>query len=526
MAKKTTKKPIVLLILDGFGLPPKDSSCSAISKETAPHIFSYLKKYPSTTLTAHGLAVGLPKGQSGNSEAGHLTIGSGRAVMQDATVVDMAIENGTFAKNLAFKQTLAYAKKHTSTVHLMGLLTNSDSAHARPGHLYALLDLCRAHRIKHVYLHLFTDGRDARPHAAIQYLKKLEKHMPAHAQIASMMGRYYAMDRDKNWELTQQAYNAIANGKGTCVATSPEAALNQAYNRGETDEFVCPTVITSKDKPIATVRDNDVIIFFNTRSDRARQLTKAFVQNNFLRDNPQAFRRGARAKNVQFCALSEFGPDLGGVYTAFPSSVVENTLSEVLSPKYSQFFCAETEKRAHTTYFFNGGRATTFENTKHTYIPSYKAPYAKKHAPMQARAIVTETIHAIKKGTDVCVVNLLNADMMGHTGDIALAKKSISYMDTQINRLAQTVLTHQGYILLTADHGNAESMCDMKTGEMLTAHSTASVPCILISSNSRITLRKRGTSLADIAPTILDLLDEQIPDEMTGKSLLAKRLTK
>lgn len=522
--KKLFKKkvpPTLLLILDGFGLAPFDQVGNAITPETAPHIFRYMKEYPSTTLTAHGAAVGLFKGQEGNSEAGHFAIGAGRPVKQDLVTISDAIKDGTFFKNEAFKQAIHHVKKYKTNVHIMGLLTDGQSAHSHPEHLYALLELFRKEKIKHVYLHLFTDGRDSSPHSAVTFLHTLQSHMKNGEQIASIMGRFYAMDRNKLWDRTERAYTILVEGKGSCTAESAEDAISQAYNRDESDEYICPTVITKDGKPIATIEDNDAVFFFNARSDRARQITKAFVQDDFNAKNPGSFTRTRRPKNIRFVAMTEFGPDLPGIFTAFPSPDISNCLAKAIGEARTQLYISETEKYAHVTYFINGGFPEPINGEDRELVRSSGHFSYAEHPEMMTKEVVKKVIGYIKKKkyTFICI-NFPNADMVGHTGDFEAAQRAVQIMDAEIHRLVQVVLQKKGAVLLTADHGNAEEMIHEKTGEMMTEHTTNPVPCVLIGEafQDMKKLRSHGT-LADIAPTLLKMLDIDPPSDMTGKPL-------
>lgn len=516
---KAAPAPFLFIILDGFGLAKFDAPANAITPKTAPYIFSCLKKYPSTKLTAHGEAVGLFKDQEGNSEAGHFNIGAGRVIEQDIVSISKEIDNGKFFKNTAFIQALNHAKKFKSTVHLMGLLTDGQSAHAHPEHLYALLEFFQKAKYKKVFLHLFTDGRDSPPHAALEYIREVENHMKGE-KIATLMGRFYAMDRGKTWERTEKAYNAMVLGEAECLDETPEAVISQAYNRGETDEYIAPTFIHEKGKPLAEIKDNDVVIFFNSRSDRARQITKAFVQKDFEAENPGAFRRKRVLKNLCFVAMTDFGPDLPGILTAFPSPDVQKSLAKVIGETYNQLYVSETEKYAHVTYFINGGFASPINGEKRELIHSTKEySYAKK-PQMQAKKLTAKVQHYIKNGKyNFICVNFPNADMVGHTGNFRAAQKAIQTLDHCIKNLVPSVLQKKGIVVITADHGNAEEMTDSKTHEILTEHTINPVPFVIISKQFKnIHLRKKG-KLADIAPTILKIMGIQKPKEMTGKTL-------
>jgi 2,3-bisphosphoglycerate-independent phosphoglycerate mutase len=510
--------PTLLIILDGFGLADPKHPGNAVTPETAPNIFGYIKEYPSTTLTAHGVDVGLFPNQEGNSEAGHLNIGTGRVVVQDLAHISHAIADGTFFKNEAFHQGLYHAKKYGEDVHVMGLLTDGQSAHAHPTHLYALLDYFRKNKQKRVYLHLFTDGRDSSPHGAVGYLRDLRKYMKNGEKIATVMGRFYAMDRNKIWERTEAAYNAMVLGKGQ-TAASAEDAIAAGYNRGETDEYIAPTVIVEKGAPVSMVGDNDTVYFFNARSDRARQITKAFVQKNFQKESPGAFVRKKFPKNIRFVAMSDFGPDLPGIFTAFPSPDVDYGLAKVIDDARRQLYISETEKYAHVTYFINGGYAAPINGEEREVVNSGKYRSYADHPAMHCKEITKRILAYFKRDTyNFIAVNFPNADMLGHTGDIAAAKKGIRVMDGEVGRLVEAVLKKDGQVLITADHGNAEEMVDLETGEMLTEHTINPVPCILISKGKKNIRMKKGR-LADVAPTLLKMMDIKKPKQMTGRPL-------
>ncbi len=511
--------PFLFIILDGFGLAKPEVPGNAITPKTAPFIFGALKKYPSTKLTAHGEAVGLFKNQEGNSEAGHFNIGAGRVVEQDIVSISKEIDDGRFFKNTAFIQALKHAKKFKSNVHIMGLLTDGESAHAHPEHLYALLEFFQKQKYKKVFLHLFTDGRDSPPHAALEYIREVEKHLQDE-KIATIMGRFYAMDRGKTWSRTEKAYNAMVLGQAECLDETPEAVIAQAYNRGETDEYIAPTCIHEKGKPLAEIKDNDVVIFFNARSDRARQITKAFVQKDFETENPGSFKRKRVLKNLCFVAMTDFGPDLPGILTAFPSPDVQKSLAKVIGEKYKQLYISETEKYAHVTYFVNGGFAAPVNGEKRELVHSTKEYSYADHPQMQAKKITAKIQKYLATGKyNFICVNFPNADMVGHTGNVGAAKKAVATLDQCVKNLVLSVQKQKGIVVITADHGNAEKMIDPKTQEHLTEHTTNPVPFVVISKEFKnIRLKKKG-KLADVAPTILKIMGIQKPKEMTGKTL-------
>ncbi len=520
MAKTGNKhKPTVLIILDGFGLADPKNKGNAITPKTAPTIFSYLKKYPSTELVASGKSVGLATNQAGNSEAGHLNIGAGRVVEQDLERISSAIKDGTFFKNEAFLHGLDFVKKNKSAVHVMGLLTNDHSGHARLEHVIALLKFFRMNKQKKVYLHLFTDGRDSSPHSAVRFLRELRPHMKNGEKIATVMGRYYAMDRNKVWGRTKKAYDALVSGKGSCVAGSAEDVIAQAYNRDETDEFICPTILTENGKPLPRINHKDVIYFFNARSDRARQIAKAFVQPDFFKDNPGSFHRSKKLAHTHFVAMSEFGPDLPGILTAFPSPVIPNTLAKAIGESYEQLYLSESEKYAHVTYFINGGHAKPVNDETRKIIRTKKKKHFDEHPEMHAQKLTKIILEELRKESfSFICVNFPNADMVAHTGNFEATKKAVEVVDTQVKKITEAVLKKNGQVLLIGDHGNAESMIDLKTDEVYTGHTTNPVPCILIRKNKKDLKLNKG-KLADVAPTILKMLDLKKPKEMTGKAL-------
>lgn len=521
--KKTYTLPTVLIILDGFGLANGTSDGNAITPKTAPHIFRYMDQYPTSVLDAHGKAVGLFAGQEGNSEAGHFNIGAGRIVKQDIVRISESIEDGTFFKNEAFQDAIRHCKKHKSAMHLVGLLTNGNSAHAHPDHIYALLEYIRKKKQKQVYIHLFTDGRDSRPHLALEFMRELKKYMKGDEKIASVSGRIFGMDRNKNWERTKAAYDAIVLGKGSYTALSAEEAVVRAYDRKESDEYIQPTVMVHKNgEPRGVVQDGDAVIMFNARSDRARQLTKAFVQPDFQKKNTGAFRRTRIPKNVCFVAMTDFGPDLPGIRTAFPSPDIEVSLPCVIGTSHKQLYISESEKYAHITYFLNGGYAEA-RCAEHRYLVRSSSLWNFAKSPgMKSKQVTSILLEKIKKdGYTFVAVNFPNADMLGHTGNIIATKKAITYVDEQVARIVSAVLRLGGQVVITADHGNAEMMVHKKNGEILTEHTTNPVPCIMIkrSLQGKTARYKRG-KLADVTPTLLHMMEIKKPKEMTGRSLL------
>lgn len=512
--KGITTGPMVLLILDGFGLSPQTAG-NAIRLAKIPNWNALWKKFPHTTLQASGRAVGLVNHQDGNSEAGHMNIGAGRVVEQDPVRINRAIREGVFFKNPAFLHAIHHVKKHQSALHLMGMLGNRESAHAYPEHLHALLKLAHQEGIKKVYLHLFTDGRDSPPHAAILLIRRLRRFMYPGQQIATLMGRYYGMERAKRWAVTEQAYDTLVLGGKKCLsAESAEDAIVQAYNRGETDEFIQPTVLVQKGR----IKSNDSVIFFNLRSDRARQITKTFVQQNFTHSNPGSFALKKRLHKVIFVTMTDFGPDLDHVISAFPAVQIPDSLPLALS-EVRQLFIAESEKYAHVTYFINGGYADPVNGEVRIKVDSPHTAHYDLTPRMSSKHITDIVIKYLQQARfDFFCVNLANADMVAHTGNLKATVAAVEEIDFEIGRLYTAVKQAKGTLVITADHGNAEEMITPGTSEVDTEHSTNPVPFLVTSKSVRFS-RANGT-LADIAPTLLSLLGIKIPKSMTGKKLI------
>jgi len=512
-------KPLVLVILDGWGIAtPAPSNPISLAKLANWDFFN--RHYPHTELIASGAEVGLPRGQDGNSEAGHMNIGAGRIVKQDAVMVSEMIKNKEFFKSLALLAAVKHSKKFKSNIHIMGLLSNGQSAHSDPEHLYALLKFLKMQKFHRIYLHLFTDGRDSPPHAGARLISKLINNFQNNEIISTVMGRFYAMDRIKKWERTEMAYNAMTLGKGR-PTDNPYRAITEAYNRGETDEFITPTIILNPVKKAKFISNNDSIIFFNLRSDRARQITKPFVQAKFEQENRGAFKRKKVLKNLCFVAMTDFGPDLDDIKTVSHGVLLDNTLPLVLK-NYSQLYLAEREKYAHVTYFFNGGHNHPVNGEKWDVIAS-KGKINYEHYPQMSIYPLTELIleNLHKKKYDFITVNFANADMIGHTGNLKAAIKAVQIIDGCLGKIYKEILKDKGTLIITADHGNVEEMLNLKTGEMDTEHSNNPVPFIIINNKLKKGLRlKSNGKLGDIAPTILTLLGIKKPKEMTGKSLV------
>ena len=524
-----------MVILDGWGVAPPNRG-NAITLAKTP-TFDYLKKkYLYTELCAHGSCVGLPKGQTGNSEAGHLNLGAGRRVWDDAVYISKSIEDGTFFKNPAFREAILRLKNNKSKIHLIGLITEENSAHSSPEHWLAMLRLLHQENVSQVFLHLFTDGRDSGQHAAVKILERFEQKINHNHNgnlkviISSISGRFYAMDRTKSWPRIEKVYNLLTLGEGLPVADAKEAIV-QAYNRQETDEFITPTIITKDHRPLAIIEDNDVVIFMNLRSDRARELTKAFCQKEFNKKNPGSFQIKKPLKNLFFVTLSDFGPDLNDIRTAYPSRTVKNSLPIVLDG-LRQLYIAETEKYAHVTFFFNGGYDYAVMGEERIVIPSPDVSHYDLTPEMNASKVRKKIIDRIRAvSPDFILVNFCNLDMLGHTGNLKAAIKSAACVDYNLGKLLEAGQKEKYCFVVTADHGNAEEMINLKTGEIETTHTINPVPFILVASGAKkkklrgpqnVDSLKHYPILADVAPTVLEIMGIEKPKEMTGTSLILK----
>jgi 2,3-bisphosphoglycerate-independent phosphoglycerate mutase len=445
-----------------------------------------------------------------------MNIGAGRIVDQDSVIITKSIIDGTFYRNPGFVEAVQHVNKYKSNLHLMGIISGDQCPHMSPDHLTALIELARREKVKNVYMHFFTDGRDSNRYYAIKLVKKIEKRLNSNEIISTVMGRYY-LDRTKNWDITQRAYNALVLGEGLKVG-SPQEAILQAYNRGETDEFVTPSIMKDG-KPIA---DGDSVIFYNLRSDRARQLAKPFVQNQFNAKNSKSFLRKKVLKNIIFVAMTDFGPDLEGVLTAYPSMDVRDTLPSVLR-NFRQLYIAEGQKYAHMTYFFNGGYSDPVGGENRITIPSTSVKHFDEKPEMSAGQITNIVLQKLKaKAYDFIALNFANPDMVGHTGNIKATVKAIEFTDKCIGRIVEQVQRQGGRVIITADHGNAEDMLNLETGEVDTQHSSNPVPFIIVSSDKKINRRKNLPEgvLGNVAPTILDIMEVEKPKLMKSKSLL------
>lgn len=508
-------KPVMLMILDGWGKREPDQG-NAVSIADTPNLDRLLAQYPKTELQTSGKAVGLPDGIMGNSEVGHLNIGAGRVVYQDLMRIDMAIEDGSFFSNAEFNAAIENALNKGRCLHLMGLVSDG-GVHSQLTHLLALLDLAKQKGLNRVYVHVILDGRDTPPDAGKGYVTRLQAHIDAigNGAIASICGRYYAMDRDTRWERTEQAYRLYTQAEGT-LERDPVAAVAAAYERGESDEFVKPIALTnSLGKPIACIEDGDSVLFFNFRADRARQITRAFTEENF-----EGFQRTIFPKLGRYVCMTLYDEHFS-LPMAFPPVHLEEILGEVISRQgLKQLRIAETEKYAHVTYFFNGGEEKPLENEDRCLIPSPRDVPTYDHKPeMSAVAVTDEVLQRIASDQyDLIVLNFANMDMVGHTGVLEAAVQAIQTVDQCLGRIAEAVLNKNGVLLITADHGNAETMIE-KNGHIHTAHTTNPVHFLVVTNHDRQAQLRTGV-LGDIAPTILDLMGIDQPRQMTGQSLI------
>ena len=509
------KRPTMLMILDGYGINPRTEG-NAIAAANKPHLDEIFAKYPGTTLKACGLDVGLPEGQMGNSEVGHLNIGAGRIVYQDLTMITKAIQDGDFFENEAFLKAIDHVKKNNSTLHLQGLLSDG-GVHSHITHLLALIDLAKQKGVEKLVVHCFLDGRDVPPRCAEKYMDMLTEHMEKTGlgQVGIVSGRYYAMDRDKRWERLVKAYDAMTINEGMHAATGQQA-IRDAYERDENDEFVLPTIVDSDKYPNGFVDDGDAIIMINFRPDRAREITRAFMDPEF---DGFAFERKKTVSDICYICMTQYDAEMPNVTLAYPPETPANTLGVYISNLgMRQLRIAETEKYAHVTFFFNGGVEEPEKNEDRILIPSPSVATYDLQPEMSAPEVTARVLEEIEADKyDMIILNFANADMVGHTGVMEAAIKAIETLDVCVPQIVDAVLAKGGQILLTADHGNADEMLDEK-GNVMTAHSLNDVPLINISSDP-LPL-KDGGRLCDIAPTMLKLMGLDIPEEMTGTPLV------
>jgi 2,3-bisphosphoglycerate-independent phosphoglycerate mutase len=511
MAKKLT----ALIILDGFGKGQADAG-NAIALAGIPNITALKNEYPHTTIGASGMDVGLPRGQMGNSEVGHMNIGAGRIVYQELTRISKDIEDGGFFEKPEFLGAIDNVKKHGTKLHVYGLVSDG-GVHSHQEHLYALLELAKRHGLENVYIHCFMDGRDVPPDSGKGFIEQLEEKIKeiGIGEIATVMGRYYAMDRDNRFERIEKAYAAMVRGEGV-TATSAVQAMQQSYDKGEMDEFVMPTVIMKGGRPVATIEPHDSIIFFNFRPDRAREITRTFIDPDFNGFAREYFP-------VYYVCMTQYDKTFMNVQVAYKPQSLANTLGEYLAKNGKrQFRIAETEKYAHVTFFFNGGVEKPNEGEDRFLIPSPKVATYDLKPEMSAYEVADEAVKHIESGEyDVMILNFANPDMVGHTGILEAAVKAVKAVDECVGRVVKAIQKMGGEVIITADHGNSEKMFD-EAGGPFTAHTTKPVPLILVSERYKGARLRQDGRLADIAPTMLDLMGLPQPEEMTGQSLIVK----
>ena len=511
-----SKKPVVLMILDGYGLNEKTEG-NAVAIANTPVMDGLMKEYPFVKGNASGMAVGLPDGQMGNSEVGHLNMGAGRIVYQELTRITKEINDGDFFKNEALLNAMNNCKKNGSALHTFGLLSDG-GVHSHNTHLYGLLEMAKREGLDKVYVHAFLDGRDTAPTSGEGFMADLVAKMAeiGVGKVASVTGRYYAMDRDNRWDRVEQAYKAITLGEGA-KATDPVKAISDSYAADVTDEFVLPTVIVQNDAPVATIKDGDSVVFFNFRPDRAREITRAFCADDF-----DGFDRGARLNTTYVC-FTEYDVTIPNKEIAFKKVSITNTFGEFLAAKgLTQARIAETEKYAHVTFFFNGGVEEPNAGEDRILVKSPKVATYDLKPEMSAYEVCDKLTEAITSDKyDVIICNFANPDMVGHTGIEAAAVKAVEAVDECVGKAVEALKSVDGTMFICADHGNAEQLVDYETGESFTAHTTNEVPFILVNDKNGYTLREGGC-LADIIPTLIEIMGLEQPVEMTGKSLLVK----
>lgn len=505
------------MILDGYGLNEK-SEHNAIAEASTPVMDKLMAECPFVKGYASGLAVGLPDGQMGNSEVGHLNMGAGRIVYQELTRITKEIQDGVFFENKALLHAMQNAKENNTALHMYGLLSDG-GVHSHNTHLYALLEMAKRQGLEKVYVHCFLDGRDTPPESGKDFVQALQDKMEeiGVGQIATVSGRYYAMDRDNRWDRIQKAYDALTKGEGVTAASGVEAVA-QSYEKGETDEFVLPTVVVKDGAPVAKIQDGDSIIFFNFRPDRAREITRTFCCDDF-----NGFDRGPR-KQVVYVCFTEYDVTIPNKEIAFEKVSITNTFGEFLAAHHmTQARIAETEKYAHVTFFFNGGVEAPNEGEDRILVKSPKVATYDLKPEMSANEVCDKFVEAIRSGKyDVIITNFANPDMVGHTGVETAAIQAIEAVDKCVGRVVDAIREVDGQLFICADHGNAEQLVDYESGEPFTAHTTNPVPFILVNYDSDYTLREGGC-LADIIPTMIEMMGMEQPKEMTGKSLLIKK---
>lgn len=503
-------KKVLLIIMDGWGLG-KVAAADAIQQANTPFTDSLYKKYPHTTLTTCGEAVGLPDGQMGNSEVGHLNLGAGRIVYQELQRINVAIRDGSFSKNENLLSAIRFAKNNNKPLHLIGLVSNG-GVHSHINHLKSILDVCKHEGLKNVFIHAFTDGRDCDPKSGLGFIKDLAEHLKlSGGKIASICGRYFAMDRDKRWERIKQAYDALVNGKGD-TATDEIIAIENSYRQNITDEFIKPTVIVDEQQhPIATIQDGDAVLCFNFRTDRCREITQVLTQSDFPEQEMKKL-------DLHYTTMTEYDQNFKNIAVIFDNDNLNNTLGEIIEQNgLKQIRAAETEKYPHVTFFFSGGREKEFQGEKRILVPSPKVATYDLQPEMSAKELTEALLKEIKNQSfDFGCINFANADMVGHTGVFQAAVKAVETVDACVEQLVTTALENGYTIFLTADHGNSDYMIN-EDGTPNTAHTLNPVPLFVIDKVSKLNL-KPG-KLGDIAPTILTLMQLPVPPEMTGEIL-------
>ncbi len=510
MNKKTT----MLMILDGFGINENEEE-NPVKMANIPNINEIMKQYPNTIIHTSGLDVGLPEGQMGNSEVGHTNIGAGRIIYQELTRITKSIEDGDFFSNQELVAAIDNCKKNNSKLHILGLLSDG-GIHSHIRHLVAILELAKRKDFEDVYVHCFLDGRDTPPASADTYITFLEEKMKEKGigKIATIAGRFYAMDRDKRWQRVEKAYNAIVKGEGEKY-NSASAAIENSYQKETFDEFVVPSVICKNDEPVAKIEENDSVIFFNYRPDRAREITRAIVDPEFSEFERDYFK-------THFVTFTNYDETLlPYVNVVFKKEEIKNTFGEYLSKKgLTQLRIAETEKYAHVTFFFNGGEEKQYEGEDRILIPSPKVETYDMKPEMSALEVTEKAVEAINsRKYDAIILNFANPDMLGHTGSIDATVKALESLDSCVKQVVDAIEANEGTVLITADHGNAEQMIDYKTGEPHTAHTTNPVPLVVV---GRDNIKLKEGRLADLIPTMLELMNLEKPEEMTGESLIEK----
>ncbi|WP_214825205.1 2,3-bisphosphoglycerate-independent phosphoglycerate mutase [Exiguobacterium algae] len=510
-------RPVALIILDGFGMRD-ESYGNAVMAADKPNFDRYWEQYPHTLLNAKGEYVGLPEGQMGNSEVGHLNIGAGRVVYQSLSRVNNAIQDRSFFDRQAMNHLAGHVKKYDSSLHIMGLVSDG-GIHSHIKHMYAVVEFAKLHGIEKVYIHAFTDGRDCDPKSGAGFLKETEEKLAelGVGQVASVSGRYYAMDRDNRWERVEKVYDVLVNGKGE-VGTDPVEVLKKSYENDLTDEFVLPTVIEKDGKPVATISDNDAIMFFNFRPDRAIQLSKVFKEKAGF----EGFTLSENhPENLLLVSMTKYSDDID-TDIVFPPEDLKNTLGETLSAQgYKQLRAAETEKYPHVTFFLNGQKEKPFEGEDRLLIPSPKVATYDLQPEMSAYELTDGLLERIESDEyDAYIINFANPDMVGHSGKLEPTKKAVEAVDECLGKVVDALLAKGGAAIITADHGNADIVTN-PDGSPMTAHTTEPVPCIVTQEGLELKPKLEG-ALCDLAPTLLDLLGADQPTEMTGSSIVTK----